>query len=61
MNEGAGAYRMDDVMMVDLSLQKDFDFGKWGLLTAIFDVENVLPLYEQYYQQVIDKSHKPIV
>lgn len=41
-DEGQGAYRMDDVFMVDLSLQKDFDFAKWGILTAIIDITNVL-------------------
>ena len=25
-----------------------------------FDVENILPLYEKYYQLIVDKSHKPI-
>lgn len=25
-----------------------------------FDVENVLPLYEKYYQAIVDKSHKPV-
>jgi len=40
--EGRGAYRMDDVIQVSLSLQKDFDFGKFGMLTAIIDCMNVL-------------------
>ncbi|MFC1849648.1 TonB-dependent receptor domain-containing protein, partial [candidate division CSSED10-310 bacterium] len=40
--EGRGAYRLPDVVMVDLSIQKDFDFGKWGLLTAIIDINNFL-------------------
>lgn len=26
-----------------------------------FDVENVLPLYENYYQEIVEESHKPIV
>lgn len=36
-----GEYRMDDVVIIDFSLQKDLDFGKWGILTAIIDVTNV--------------------
>lgn len=41
-DEGRGSYRMDDVFMVDLSVQKDFDFGKYGIVTAIIDCMNVL-------------------
>lgn len=37
-----GNYRLPDVIMVDLSLQKDFNFGKWGVLTAIMDINNFL-------------------
>ena len=25
-----------------------------------FDVEKILPLYEKYYELIVDKSHKPI-
>jgi N-acetyl-alpha-D-glucosaminyl L-malate synthase BshA len=25
-----------------------------------FDVENILPYYEKYYQEIVEKSHKPI-
>lgn len=40
--EGRGAYRLPDVFMVDLSLQKDFNFEKWGILTAMIDITNSL-------------------
>ncbi|MBN2384965.1 TonB-dependent receptor [bacterium] len=40
--EGRGAYRLPDVFMVDLSIQKDFNLGKWGILTGIIDITNVL-------------------
>ena len=26
-----------------------------------FDVENILPLYEDYYNEIIDKSHKTVI
>jgi len=37
-----GSYRYPDVIMVDLSLQKDFSLGKWGVLTTIIDVTNLM-------------------
>lgn len=40
-DEGRGAYRKPDVWRINLSLQKDFDFGKYGLATFIIDVINV--------------------
>ncbi|MFC1853856.1 TonB-dependent receptor domain-containing protein [candidate division CSSED10-310 bacterium] len=39
---GRGSHRYPDVFMVDLSLQKDFNFGRWGMLTAMIDVSNAL-------------------
>ncbi|MBN2054802.1 TonB-dependent receptor [bacterium] len=39
--EGRGTYRYPDVFNTDVSLQKDFSFGKYGTLTAIADVLNV--------------------
>ncbi|MFC1849078.1 TonB-dependent receptor domain-containing protein [candidate division CSSED10-310 bacterium] len=40
--EGRGAGRLPDVVIVDLSIQKDIDFGKWGIMTAIIDIGNFL-------------------
>ncbi|MFC1849079.1 TonB-dependent receptor domain-containing protein [candidate division CSSED10-310 bacterium] len=40
--DGRGAGRLPDVVMVEFSVQKDFDFGKWGMLTAIVDIDNFL-------------------
>lgn len=40
--EGRGSYRLPPVLAVDLSLQKDFDLGKWGIVTGIIDIENAL-------------------
>lgn len=39
---GKNPERLPGVFMVDMSLQKDFDFGKWGVLTGIVDISNVL-------------------
>jgi len=40
--EGRGGYRLPDIFLMDLSLQKDLDFGQWGVLTGIIDVTNLL-------------------
>ncbi|MBN2383096.1 TonB-dependent receptor [bacterium] len=40
--EGRGTYRLPDVFLADLSVQKDFDLEKWGMITAILDVTNLL-------------------
>jgi outer membrane receptor protein involved in Fe transport len=40
--EGRGTYELPGVALWDVSLQNSFKFGKWGALTVIFDVENVL-------------------
>ena len=37
-----GQYRLPDVVIFDLSVQKDFTLGKWGIVTGIVDVTNVL-------------------
>jgi outer membrane receptor protein involved in Fe transport len=40
--DGRGTYDLPGVSLWDVSLQNSFRFGKWGNLTVIFDVENVL-------------------
>ncbi|MBN1355280.1 TonB-dependent receptor [bacterium] len=40
--EGRGTYELPGVNIWDVSLQNSFKFGKWGALTVIFDVENLL-------------------
>lgn len=40
--DGRGANRLPDVFFVDLSIQKDFDFGKWGVITGMVDISNLL-------------------
>ncbi len=37
-----GRYRLPTVSFIDLSLQKDFDFKRYGKLTFIIDISNVL-------------------
>jgi len=40
-DEGRGAYRLDDVFLLDLSFQKKFDLGHLGQVTVIVDVINM--------------------
>jgi hypothetical protein len=41
MPEGRGSYEYPSFYNIDLSLQNSFKFGKFGTLTAIFDVNNI--------------------
>jgi len=40
--KGRGTYRLPSVYFIDLSLQNEFSFGKFGSLAVIFDVFNLL-------------------
>ncbi|MFC1853026.1 hypothetical protein ACFL27_22745, partial [candidate division CSSED10-310 bacterium] len=50
--EGRGKHRMQGNFNMALSLQKDFDFGKWGILTGIIDVENIFD--DQYVTRRVE-------
>lgn len=40
-DEGRGAYELPSYWNIDLSLQHDFNFGRYGMLTLIADIYNI--------------------